>query len=77
MNLIPTDIIADAPSPAALAVNATPRVSGKEIMEPVLTGEAVSMKHVIRNHENWDRIHRYIKSNPSIWAEDEENPMKS
>jgi len=31
-------------------------------------------EHVIRNHEDWDRIHRYIESNPSMWAEDEENP---
>lgn len=31
-------------------------------------------EHVIRNHEDWDRIHRYIESNPSRWAEDEENP---
>jgi REP-associated tyrosine transposase len=33
-------------------------------------------EHVIRNHEDWDRIHRYIESNPSMWADDEENPMK-
>jgi REP element-mobilizing transposase RayT len=31
-------------------------------------------EHVIRNHEDWDRIHRYIESNPLLWAEDEENP---
>jgi len=34
-------------------------------------------EHVIRNSEDWDRIHRYIESNPSIWAEDEENPINS
>jgi putative transposase len=33
-------------------------------------------EHVIRNHEEWDRIRRYIESNPSRWAEDNENPMK-
>ncbi len=33
-------------------------------------------EHIIRNHEDWDRIHRYIESNPSLWAEDEENPLK-
>jgi putative transposase len=33
-------------------------------------------EHVIRNHEDWDRIHKYIETNPSMWAEDEENPMK-
>jgi len=30
-------------------------------------------EHVIRSHEDWDRIHRYIESNPSMWAEDNEN----
>jgi REP element-mobilizing transposase RayT len=34
-------------------------------------------EHVIRNHEDWDRIHRYIETNPSMWAEDEENPSHS
>ncbi len=34
-------------------------------------------EHVIRNHEDWDRIHRYIESNPSLWTEDEENPINS
>lgn len=34
-------------------------------------------EHVIRNHEDWDRIHKYIESNPSMWAEDEENPFKT
>ena len=33
-------------------------------------------EHVIRNHQDWDRIHRYIESNPSMWAEDEVNPLK-
>ena len=30
-------------------------------------------EHVIRDHEDWDRIERYIETNPSRWAEDEEN----
>jgi putative transposase len=34
-------------------------------------------EHVIRNHEDWDRIHRYIEANPSRWAEDQENPSYS
>jgi REP element-mobilizing transposase RayT len=33
-------------------------------------------EHVIRNHQDWDRIHRDIESNPSRWAEDEKNPLK-
>jgi REP element-mobilizing transposase RayT len=32
-------------------------------------------EHVIRNDKDWDRIHRYIECNPSLWAEDEENPL--
>ena len=31
-------------------------------------------EHVIRNEQEWDRIHRYIESNPSQWNEDGENP---
>jgi putative transposase len=31
-------------------------------------------EHVIRDEKEWDRIHRYIESNPSKWAEDHENP---
>lgn len=33
-------------------------------------------EHVIRDHQDWDRIHQYIESNPSRWAEDNENPKK-
>lgn len=33
-------------------------------------------EHVIRSHEGWDRIHKYIESNPSTGMEDEENPRK-
>ena len=33
-------------------------------------------EHIIRNHEDWDRIHWYIESNPSRWADDKENLMK-
>jgi REP element-mobilizing transposase RayT len=32
-------------------------------------------EHVIRNHEEWDRIHRYIEANPRSWNEDQENPI--
>jgi len=31
-------------------------------------------EHIIRNEREMDRIHRYIESNPSMWAEDDENP---
>ncbi len=34
-------------------------------------------EHVIRNHEEWERIHRYIQSNPSRWAEDAESPNQT
>ena len=34
-------------------------------------------ERIIRNPEEWDRIRRYIESNPSQWAEDQENPAKS
>lgn len=31
-------------------------------------------EHIIRNEQEMDRITRYIETNPSMWAEDEENP---
>jgi putative transposase len=33
-------------------------------------------EHIIRNDLEWENIHRYIESNPSMWAEDEENPNR-
>lgn len=33
--------------------------------------------HVIRNHEDWRRIHLYIETNVADLAEDEENPAPS
>ncbi len=32
---------------------------------------------IIRNHDEWNRIHVYIESNPSLWGVDEENPLSS
>ncbi|RIK31662.1 MAG: transposase [Anaerolineae bacterium] len=34
-------------------------------------------EHIIRNDREMDNITRYIESNPSMWAEDDENPTKS
>jgi REP element-mobilizing transposase RayT len=31
-------------------------------------------EHIIRGEREMDRIHRYIESNPSMWADDDENP---
>ena len=31
-------------------------------------------EHIIRTEREWDNIHRYIESNPAMWAEDDENP---
>ena len=33
-------------------------------------------EHIIRDHKDWDRIHRYLESNPSRWVQDEENPNR-
>ncbi len=32
-------------------------------------------EHVIRDERDWDRIRRYIESNPCAWADDDENPL--
>jgi len=34
-------------------------------------------EHIVRNEKEMDNIWNYIKSNPSLWAADDENPMKS
>ena len=31
-------------------------------------------ERIIRNADEMDRIHRYLESNPSMWAGDAENP---
>ena len=31
-------------------------------------------EHIIRNDDDLNRIHRYIETNPSMWADDTENP---
>jgi hypothetical protein len=33
--------------------------------------------HVIREDEDWRRIHLYIETNPANWTEDAENPASS
>lgn len=33
-------------------------------------------ERVIRDEKEWDKIHRHIESNPSNWADDDENPFK-
>ena len=33
-------------------------------------------EHIIRDDREMDRIHRYIESNPSMWADDNENPLR-
>ncbi len=32
-------------------------------------------EHIVRDEKDWDRINRYIQSNPGMWAEDHENPL--
>ena len=32
-------------------------------------------EHMIRNEKEWDKIHRYIESNPINWESDNENPL--
>ena len=31
-------------------------------------------EHIIRNADEWNRIHLYIEANPTSWDADEENP---
>ncbi len=34
-------------------------------------------EHVIRDQQDWERIHLYIDANPVLWSQDEENPSNS
>jgi putative transposase len=31
-------------------------------------------EHIIRNEQDWERIHDYILANPANWGDDKENP---
>jgi len=33
-------------------------------------------EHIIRNKDEWNRIHAYIESNPAAWETDDENPTR-
>jgi REP element-mobilizing transposase RayT len=34
-------------------------------------------EHIVRNEKEMDHIWKYIEANPSMWAEDDENPLKA
>ncbi len=34
-------------------------------------------EHILRNDEDANRVHNYIQSNPAMWAEDDENPVRA
>jgi len=34
-------------------------------------------EHIIRNEEEYSRIHQYIETNVQNWVTDDENPVKS
>jgi REP element-mobilizing transposase RayT len=34
-------------------------------------------EHIIRNESEWDRISKYIETNPMNWPLDDENPQKA
>jgi putative transposase len=31
-------------------------------------------EHIIRDDKDWQRIHKYVESNPAMWEQDQENP---
>ncbi|HVN15136.1 MAG TPA: hypothetical protein VMT73_05295 [Anaerolineales bacterium] len=56
--------------------------STKEINELVSSGVITKLwqrnycEHIIRDADDWNRTHKYIESNLSMWAEDDENPIR-
>ena len=51
-------------------INRLQNVSGRPIWQRNY------FERIIRNDREWENIHRYIESNPSMWDEDEENPNR-
>ena len=64
---IPT-IIRSYKSAVAYRVHAAGKMAGLSVWQRNY------YEHVIRDGEDWERIHRYVESNPAMWAQDEENP---
>jgi len=54
----------------------TKRVNGLQNVTGRPVWQRNYYEHIIRDDREMDRIHRYIESNPSLWAEDDENPDK-
>lgn len=73
----------DAHGPASGSIGAimaqfksivTKHINGLPDMQGVRVWQRNYFEHVIRNERELDRIRAYIASNPSRWAEDDENP---
>jgi putative transposase len=63
----------------AIIAQFKPRVTKRIWKLPHMRGVPIWQRnyyeHVVRDHTDWERIHRYIETNPAMWAQDEENPF--
>lgn len=54
----------------------TKRINRLRGVEGVPVWQRNYYEHIIRNEKEMDRITRYIESNPTQWADDDENPNR-
>ena len=54
----------------------TKRINGLRNVTGLPIWQRNYYERIIRDEHEMDRIHRYIESNPSMWAEDDENPNR-
>ncbi len=54
----------------------TKRINGLRNVSGIPVWQRNYYEHIIRDDREMDRIHRYIESNPPMWAEDDENPNR-
>jgi REP element-mobilizing transposase RayT len=52
----------------------TKRINVLRNMSRISVWQRNYYEHIIRNEREMDRIHLYIESNPSRWADDDDNP---
>ena len=52
----------------------TKRINGLRNVTGLPVWQRNYYEHIIRDERELGRITRYIESNPSMWAEDDENP---
>jgi putative transposase len=67
-------IIAQFKSKASKQIMA---INGQISITPGQLWQRNYYEHIIRNEAEWDRIRKYIETNPRNWNSDDENPQRT